>query len=524
VVAAQPIYGLGGVGKTRLAVEYGWRYEADYTALLFVSADTPANLRRNLADLVGPFVLDLKAAQEAKEEEVRVAATLDWLQTHAGWFLILENVDTDEAALEVERLLTQLRRGHVVITSRLRASGGGVEPMELDVLDETASMEFLLERTAGRRRPSRNDERDARALAEALAGLALALEQAGAYISYVRCSLAEYLARWRQQEDLVLTWFDARQMKYPRSVAVTWETTWLQLAPAARTLLEILAWFAPEPIPDWVLTGERTRPLTADALDGADVVHALADLEKYSLLKQVLTAEGGSLLVHRLVQEIARRRLPDHSRLVQVLRLVDAAGRGDPQDVRTWAVWDPLSPHVGALVKHAERAGVGEPTARLLNGLGLLFATKALYAEAEPLYRRALAIDEHSFGADHPKVATDLNNLASLLWTTNRLGEAEPLLRRALAIDEHSFGADHPKGAIRLNNLALLLEGTNRLGEAEPLCRRAVGIFLDFRRRTGHEHPHLRVGLANYVSLLETLGRSEADIQAELAKMTTAQP
>ena len=64
--------------------------------------------------------------------------------------------------------------------------------------------------------------------------------------------------------------------------------------------------------------------------------------------------------------------------------------------------------------------------------------------EAEPLMRRALAIDEASYGPDHPNVAIDLNNLASLLQATNRLGEAEPLMRRALAIDEASYGPDHP--------------------------------------------------------------------------------
>ena len=67
--------------------------------------------------------------------------------------------------------------------------------------------------------------------------------------------------------------------------------------------------------------------------------------------------------------------------------------------------------------------------------------------EAEPLIRRALAIDEASLGKDHPTVAIDLNNLASLLQATNRLGEAEPLMRRALAIDEASFGKDHPRVA-----------------------------------------------------------------------------
>ncbi len=98
-------------------------------------------------------------------------------------------------------------------------------------------------------------------------------------------------------------------------------------------------------------------------------------------------------------------------------------------------------------------------------------------AEAEPLIRRALAIDEQSYGAEHPDVARDLNNLALLLKATNRLAEAEPLMRRALAIDEQSYGAEHPDVARDLNNLALLLKATNRLAEAEPLMARVVTIF-----------------------------------------------
>ena len=153
VVARQAIHGLGGVGKTRLAIEYAWQNQADYTALLFVLADTPANLRRTLAELVGPMVLDLKEVQDVKEEEVRFAAAVRWLESHPGWFLILDNVDTEEAAREAEALLPRLQagmRGHVVITSRLGEWSEKVEPLELDVLDVEPAREFLLERTAGR--------------------------------------------------------------------------------------------------------------------------------------------------------------------------------------------------------------------------------------------------------------------------------------------------------------------------------------------------------------------------------------
>ena len=136
--------------------------------------------------------------------------------------------------------------------------------------------------------------------------------------------------------------------------------------------------------------------------------------------------------------------------------------------------------------------------------------------EVEPLMRRALAIDEKSFGPEHPKVAIRLNNLAMLFQDTNRLKEAEPLMRHALAINEKSFGPEHPEVARCLNNLALLFYNSNRIDEAEPLMRRAVGIIQRFREKNGHEHSDWRTYRSNYHSLLKAMGVSSGEIEARL--------
>ena len=147
--------------------------------------------------------------------------------------------------------------------------------------------------------------------------------------------------------------------------------------------------------------------------------------------------------------------------------------------------------------------------ATALNNLVLLLMAMNRLGEAEPLMRRALEIDEKSYGPNHPDVAKVLNNLAALLQTTNRLAEAEPLYRRALAIDEKSLGPDHPKVAIRLNNLAELLRATNRLSEAEPLCRRALAIG---EKSYGPDHPTVAIRLSNLAELLQATNRlSEAE-------------
>jgi tetratricopeptide (TPR) repeat protein len=114
-----------------------------------------------------------------------------------------------------------------------------------------------------------------------------------------------------------------------------------------------------------------------------------------------------------------------------------------------------------------------------------------------------------------------LNNLATLFYATNRLAEAEPLYRRALAIDEKSFGPDHPKVATDLNNLALLLRATNRLAEVEPLYRRALAIF---EKCFGPNHPHFRTTMNNYATLLAAMSLSEDAIALRVRSALECEP
>ncbi|MEJ8848532.1 tetratricopeptide repeat protein [Variovorax rhizosphaerae] len=494
-IVGKALYGLGGIGKTRLAVEYGWRHAEDYTAVIFVGADSPEALQRNLAALCSPAVLDLPEHQVA-EEAAQVSALLAWLHRNPGWLLIADNADTEAAAQAVEALLPRLTGGHVLITSRLSNWSGAIETLPLEVLQEPAAVEFLLARTDARRRKQADDAAQARILAGELGGLALALEQAGAYIAQRRLTLADYLAAWRGQRDKVLAWYDPRLMHYPKSVAVTWQTSFDQLDEPARRLLLRLAWLAAEPIPESLL-----KVPAAGAAPGEDVYAALAALESFSLVTRASTEP--SFTVHRLVQAVTRSSA-SVSALTEALGWIDAAFVGEPSDVRTWPVLEPLLPHAQAVASHAEEAGIATPTGRLLNQSALLLLEKALHGEAEPLIRRALAIDENSFGAGHPRVATRLSNLAELLKATNRPDEAEPLMRRALAIDENSFGAGHPRVAIGLNNLAALLQATNRLAEAEPLMRRALTIE---ENSFGAEHPNVAIELSNLSTLLHATNR-----------------
>ncbi len=155
----------------------------------------------------------------------------------------------------------------------------------------------------------------------------------------------------------------------------------------------------------------------------------------------------------------------------------------------------------------------------LLNLLGNSLSQLSEFAEAAVVFRRELAISER-LGPDHPDVTSSLGNLAQVLHRTKRFVEAEPLMRRALAIDEKAFGPDHPDTAVDLNNLARLLQAMNRFSEAEPLMRRHLEIFLTITRRTGHEYPLQRAAFDNYTLLLSRMGKSIAEIWDALESLT----
>ncbi|MEK6259418.1 MAG: tetratricopeptide repeat protein, partial [Planctomycetota bacterium] len=475
----QAVHGLGGVGKTRLVVEYAWRYRDHYAAVVMVNAESPESLDRELTGLAG--VLDSHVDPHLPDPQKR-QMTLDWLQRNPGWLLLVDNVDTDEARRAVAGLLPAWTAGHMVITGRVSSWPRDVEPLDLKVLAIEDAERFLLSATAGRRLVERDDPEHARRLVrDDLDCLCLALEQAAAYIGEQEITLSEYRLRWATNQKSVRTWADNLLMHYHEespvslSVATTWQTTFDQLTPAARTLLEMLSWLAPDPLPRGLLehAALQTQLQSASGQPDAEVEQARSELRRYSLLGRTDPTLGGTAgQVHRLVQLITRDRLTAEQRqttLTAILAAVDDYTPMESYDVRTWPVLEPLRPHLTVLISHADAAGIVEPTTRLLGVMGALLKVKALFAEAEPLMRRALAIAEESYGAEPSEIARRLNNLAQLLQSTNRLAEAEPLIRRALAIDEKSYGTEHPRVAVRLGNLAHLLQATNRLAEAEPL-------------------------------------------------------
>jgi tetratricopeptide (TPR) repeat protein len=504
------IHGLGGVGKTRLAVEFGWWAVRNkkYRDVLFVSSEKPELINSSLVKLADEDTLNLPG----EKEDEQLASVLRWLNDNDNWLLVFDNADSEQSAKAVEDLLPKLSAGRVIITSRYTRWSGSVEPHSLDLLEPEEAKQFLLDRTKGRRIKTGQDEKIAAQLTEMLGYLPLALEQAGAFIAHNKCSMAEYLRDWENKRQDVLEWYDKRQMQYDASIAVTWQRTFDRLDVPAKAILNISSHLAPELIPEQMfeegadILKEAIKLLKKEKAKSPSKVKirdAISQLAAYSMV----TRQEDGFTVHRLVQQVILSRIPKARRnkwLDMALRIVDNYAPTESDDVRTWPILDCLRPHAELIAESADEAEITDPTSRLMSVIGIYLHAKGLHNQAEHWMRRALTIDEASFGPDHPNVAFDLNNLAELLSATNRFDEAEPMYRRALAIDESSFGPDHPKVAIRLNNLAQLLQETGRLDDVEPLMRRALKID---EASFGPDHPNVAIDLNNLALLLKTTNR-----------------
>ena len=290
---------------------------------------------------------------------------------------------------------------------------------------------------------------------------------------------------------------------------MTWETTWSQLSPAARGLLEILSWFAPDPIPQWVLDGEATRPIAARALSadpwpGGGGPREILDAEAARAGRRVGPAGASAGAGDDASAASARTGAPATAGARPGAD--GCRGRGGSAGCAHLAGVGRLAPHVRVLVAHADEAGMAEPTARLMNRPG------CCHSDVQGIVRRGRAAvcagagDRRAsrWGRTTPTSPGPQQPGRSCSRRTNRLAEAEPLMRRALAIDEACAGSGPPQRRQSLNNLALL-QATQPAGARPSRCSR--GRWRSTRRRFGPDHPDVAISLNNLAELLQATNR-----------------
>ena len=289
-VVTQAVYGLGGVGKSELALQYADAHRGDYGLVWWITAAEAGQVEAGLAGLAGR--LCPVAAVAGTTGDAAGWAT-GWLQAHDRWLLILDNV---EDPADIEPLLGQLGGGHVIVTSRRDADWGRLaDPVQLDVLDPAAAAQILILRTG---QHGAADEEAAAQIAAELGFLPLALDQAAAYIVQQRISLAAYLASLRRNPARM----HAAGTDAQRTIARLWDlhiTAIRGRSPAAARLLGVLAQYAPDAIP---------RAMLGDTDAREDTDEALGLLASYSMI----TLTTDTVSIHRLLQAVILTR-PDHA-------------------------------------------------------------------------------------------------------------------------------------------------------------------------------------------------------------------
>ena len=540
--------GIGGMGKTQIALEYTHRYREEYHVVLWAKADSQEVF---LSELVSFAALLNVPGQQEQDQQYALAAVKRWLEVHPKWLLILDNIEDLELAHEY---LPAFPQGDILLTMRSQVTGGVAQRLDIEKMEPEDGALLLLRRVglltsdAPLDRVSQQERIQALEIAKMLGGHPLAIDQAGAYIEETGANLHRYPELYTNRRTHLLNTRGGIKADHPESVATTLSLSFEKVAQANEAALELLRFLAflhPDAIPDELLergASQLGSQLQAVVTDAFEFDRALGELRKYSLVRR--NPDGATLTLHRLVQDVFKDSMDEPTQRQWAERVVRAVNQAFPTvEFATWETcrqylpqaqscsalietWHFAFPEAARLLYETGRyldergqypeaaalimqsLAIREQTlgterreiAESLNEMSVLYWKQGTYAEGEPLLKRALAIREQTLGPNHPDVAQSLNILALLYLDQGRYTEVEPHLKRALAIREEVLGSTHPDTAASLNDLAKLYKEQGRYTEAEPLLKRALAIR---EQVLGPTHPDTARSLNNLAGLYQ---------------------
>ncbi|MEU6350250.1 tetratricopeptide repeat protein [Streptomyces sp. NPDC047072] len=505
---ATTVSGLGGIGKTALALRYAHISRDSYSLTWWITGESDEQIQTGLADLA-QRLHPLWAARASARKRTEWALT--WLERHPGWLLVYDNVERPQDLTPVMGRL--LGHGHQLVTSRSRDGWPeGAELVDLDVLGDEESVE-LLRATAGPTGAVAHDELVVQ-LAADLGHLPLALTQAGAYLRETRIRLDAYRERLARVPDSVLTDGPGRS---GRTIAQIWRTSLETIRgsdPVAVPLLYALAWFAAEPVPH-----EVARRLVVS--ESSSVDSAEAALAAYHLI----TPGSAGLSLHRLVQRTLRQASPaedpgardraEHALAAECSHASDERLR--QLLVHIQALASPSGSHQEPAPADSSGASAAPDVLTMYRRGAEELISREQQALALPLMDRVVHIGARLLKDDAPESLADRDRLADLHAQAGNPARAVELYSNLYLDRRRLHGPDAPQTLRSHHDLALAY---HRANEAIRAVRELGVVVADRCRVQGPEHEDTLTARADLARALQEAGRPEEAV-AEFESVVT---
>ena len=498
-VTPHVLHGLSGVGKTQIALEYAHRFAADYDVVWWISAEQTSLVRAALAGLATQ--LDLPAGDNVSETVQAVLDALRQGRPYRRWLLVYDNAD--DPAL-IRDYLPQ-GPGHVLLTSRNQAWQRLASAVEVGVFTRPESVAFLCSRVPSLGEP------DADLVAEKLGDLPLAIEQAGAWLAATAMPVATYLELLETQLPRVLE--ENPPPTYQRTAAATWLLSLARLReqmPAAAKLMELCAFFAPEPIPMSLLYGDRfvsvLLPYDSSLRDPILQGRVIREIGRYALAR--IDSGQTSIQLHRLVQAVIRGTLDPEEEAQNrehVHMILAAANPKDTDRPENWPIYAELWPHLvpaGALESRT-------PEVRQLIVDMVRYLWKRYdYASSQELATQTLARWQEEFGDDDTMTLVMRFHLANSLRLVAKYTEAYEIDQDVYDRLKRSpeAGESHPYTLMAGGSLAADLRALGHYVAARDLDEEMVNRWRDV---FGEDHNRTLIATNNLAVSLRLVGDLE---------------
>ncbi|KAL2812396.1 hypothetical protein BJX63DRAFT_247837 [Aspergillus granulosus] len=501
------ITGLGGVGKTQVALELAYRtQDKDKECSVFwLPCTSYAMVEQSLLKMTQ--IVGLRDVNPAEIKE-QIKSYLS--SERAGkWLLIFDNADDTEMWLEsndtipaLEEFLPQSENGRILFTTRNRELAVDLTFSNIiSIPDEDQQTAWSILESLLLQKHLLEDHGTTVALLEKLAYLPLAIAQASAYINKKRMGLSTYLTLLQEEEQAAVELFSenfrdpGRYKDIENPVITTWLISFKQIQyqdPLAADYLSFMACINPRNIPQSLLPPQKPKK----RLD------ALGLLNAYSFTN----CQDTDISMHRLVHTATRNWLRKNGLFGHwIQRVANQLARVFPNDDYTnRGLWRDYLPHALVLVQEEEFSKKQEQHTHLIQNIANCLLSDGRYTEAEALYKGQLVLNKERNAPEHPDTLTSMANLASTYRKQGRWNEAETLQVQVMETSKTVLGAEHPDTLTSMNNLASTYQNQGRWNEAEKL---QVQVMETRKTVLGTEHPDTLTSMNNLASTYQNQGR-----------------